>query len=377
MEETRDMKIWKQRLAVLLSLALAFTMMIGVMPQTEQTVQAATSTNVSVFWAGLNYQYGTGYSLNVEKGQTFNLAALCFISDSQKKVYDKANNVSGETYSSSNSKVITLSKKGMATPKQVGTSTVKVKYKGKYAEVNITVVAPGKLGSTSASARKYNSTIKTYSKGITTLTTKNRYKVLNNYMKLSDYLQKMSMGNKYNYNGFRYEKASYIDYQGKKVYYYKATNDLVVTAVPGAIKDINVYEYVRKFNPIGTLQSKTFKIKSVTAQRNKNSFKINLKSKVNANQFFGAQASDAMWTGPNRTIKDGTKATFQMQVYDMTAKKTYEATVTMKKSSSVLTVKLAKGKKLVKNHKYRLKGTVIQKTSCKYGWTLGKTFTVK
>lgn len=372
------MKIWKQRLAVLLSLALVFTMALPVIPQTETTVQAASRT--TEFWwdahtegAGANAKS----SFQVEKGQTFLLGGLCVIYNEKEDVYGRACNVTGVTYKTSNSKIASITKKGQVTTKKTGTVKLTVKYGKASSSVTVTVVGTGKLGSTSKTVKNYNKTLRKYAKSMQNVTKSARYSAVNNYVKLNTYIDKIHKTYKYTNTGFSAIKNSYTSsYNGETFYYTSSNHDkLVVTGLTDAKAYGAMCNAMVKTSPIGTTASKYFKIKSVSAKSNSTSFSITLKSKVTEDQFFGAQATDVYYLWKTKTIKNGKAGTFDMHVYDATAKQTYTAVVTMTKNSKTLKVKMPTNVKLVKGHTYNLRG--IADWTGKYGWAKNKSFKAK
>lgn len=362
------MNCFKKRIAVFLCLLLAIPTLVGVLPMNSLTAEAATTGFISSdYWNIKNSQWENGvlkysYAISAEAGQEFDMSRLFYYYyfDSKNNYQSKEfSTISGDTYVSSNSKVATVGKNtGIVKVKKKGTTVITIKYKGVSIECTLTAYAKGAFGKTSARnkvASKAKAVIKAYNGKITN---KNRYKILNAYKAFS--MQQSALSSTM-YNGFLRDE------------YYSDTNKIVVPEAWEAV-DIfeSLYDYVKKINPIGTSQSNWFKINSVSARAKSRSFTINLKNRVDADDIFAIQFNEA---GDDVVTEEG-RALFRIKVQDTETGNNYYGWITANKGSKKLTVNMDY-LKLVKGRKYKLLGTDTWSGAAKYGWTRGKTFTIK
>lgn len=324
------MSYLKKRIALFLCMVMAFTTVFCVIPQKE--VQAATK--VTLYW-----NFGD-YSSKVKEAEIELGAKDLYLGDYVEAAgsiyYGCLSNNSGATYSSSNKNVIAIDKKGKITAKKTGTATITVKFKGTTGKCKLKVVkslasakkAFGEKYSNYEVAKKAaENFVAAYGNGITT---KNRYNVLQAY---KDYAK-------------NWVSTVYADYSNTSKTSYYIVEPIFGRASAFAYM---AYEYGRTRNPMGTIQSKQFKIKSIKGQGTK--VTITLKSKVTEEQLVGIQ-----YAGIN-TDEIVAKKTSTLNVPMHIAEKdwTNPTTViaTVKKGSNQITIKT---KKLKKGKTYRIYG---------------------
>lgn len=322
------MNYLKKRIAIFLCMVMAFTTVFCVMPQEQ--VRAASKVQFS-------WSFGP-YSSNVKEAQIELGAQDLYIGDyvmayngNTYESYGYLSCNSGVTYKSNNKNVIEVDKNGKVTAKKTGSATITVKFKGKTGKCKLTVAESletirAKMTEYEAGRTACEKLLSAYGTGITS---KNRYKVLEAYKNY--YKNDVS--------------AVYTDYNGTMTAYY------IVRPIAGraAVTANAVYEYGRARNPLGTIQAKQFKIKSITGKGK--TITVTLKSKVTAEQILGIQFGkyyqDIVSAKKTSTVK------FSMYVSD----KNYgyiNAVATVKKGSNKIIIKTEK--KLQKGKNYQLEG---------------------
>ena len=378
--ETR--RLLKQRLAVFLSIAMVFTMLLGVTPQMQTTAQAA-GTTVNITTNGLTYTWTTdlnghflssGYVFGVEANQTVYLSRMFRVSviksNGTGTYYNTLDEVSGVSYSLDSTKAATLNKKtGVLKTKSVGVVQGTIKYKSDEKHFTIQILKPGTLGTNSAKYKTIRSLITKIRKYNKTVTAKNRYDYITNENKYYLEKEKLDLGS----DGTRYDKGSYKI--GNTTYTYSSLSYLVVPEMAGMDSEfVNLSKYSDKYNPVGTVSGKYFKIKSVNAKKNTKDFNIVLTKKVNADQIFAIKANYCSDT----IIKNDKTAQFPIYVVNKKTGQRYYATAVAKEGSNKLTVKMrymkfnAKDTYQLLSYEYWFRPGVK-----KYDWTGWKTFKAK
>ena len=371
------MKQWKKRLVVFLCTILVAPTVLQALPiRPMAQVEAGNAGLVS--YLNSEYDRTTGkskyYPLTVEVGEKVDLGYFFEYYNSSNGDY-KAGLLSslkkGVSYTSNKSSVATVGKTtGTITPKKTGTATITIKYAGKKVKVPVKVVKKGALKLSSYA--KYEKNAKGLA-GINPkkINSKNEYAVLkkiNAYEKSYDgwWEGKSTL----NERGMRAEKE--VQTYGDDVIESYTTKNVVVA--PSMVKACNksyaIYEYFSAKNPIGTIPSKQFKVKSVSVPKaGAKTFTIKLKKKVTASQICTLKV---MNSSLNNGKNDG-KAYFYISLLDEASGKYMDATATAKKGSDKITVTVKKS-----TDPYMSKKTKFTKGkySIQTDW-LTKKFTVK
>lgn len=318
----------KRRLAVFLSVLVAFTTIFVVIP--TESVQAAT---LDVYWIG------NPKEVQVQKGARDVYVgdyayAYSYTPGKDSKEYGYLSMNSGVTYSSSNKSVAKVdSKTGKLTTKKNGTTTITIKFKGKTVKTKVKVVSSlssartkvANLEKQEAAAKKF---VKAYGKG--KITTKNRYELLSLYAKCRE-------------SG--YCGGTYTEYKNGGAY------ASIVSPICGRSNAMRnaFYEYAQKQTPFSTRSSKCLKVKSVSGSGKK--VTLNLTSKITADQMFGASADKVSWEGKYSGNKNKIECRFS--VYDDKYQTIY-GTGVIKKGSNKIVITLEKS--LTKGKKYTVDG---------------------
>ena len=321
------MSYFKRRMAVFLSVLVAFTTIFFVVPQEE--VQAATAW---IYMPG-----GNASEVRVEKGAKDvyigdYLTAYC---EEDYTSYGLLSNNSGVKYSSSKKSVAAIdSSSGKLTAKKNGTTTISARFKGRTYKFKLKVVSSLKsVRESDDTYSKKDAAAKAFVKqyGSSKITTKNRYDKVKAY---ADYV------------GGGYEGGD-----GIKVVY-ESGKAVKCLYMPNEGRAVRLMEQLRNYNktrnPFSTASGKCFKVKSISGSNK--TITINLKKAVSAEQMFGANVV-ALQNNPKNKV-NSKKLTTSVRVRD-SKYKYYEGTMTIEKGSKKLTIKL-KDSKLTKGKKYYL-----------------------
>lgn len=361
------MTTFKKRIAVFLCLALVLPSIIGCLPTNTIVSQAAESD--SVFLSAAYYCMSTWnedkgeyeYTLTLEAGQTVKMGYLFTTYGAE---YNRLSDVTGDKYTSSKPKVATVGKtSGKLTAKTKGTTTITIRYKGAKITCKVKVVKKNGFGVAWKKKSKIKSIISQINKIYTgKITASNQYK-------LRELLQKL--GNYSNDEFGLYDGFVYIPYDGTS-YDYGTTDKL---AIPewAEVDYLNnkITDYVDANNPLSTESSACFKIKSVSAKANKQTFTVNVKSKVTSANIFAIKYREAR----DYWISKSDYAVFDIVLQDTKTNRYYHGRATATKGSSKITVNMDY-LKLIKNRKYKLIAANAYYQPSK-GWTKGYTFTAK
>lgn len=361
------MKHMKKRLALFLCVLLAMPAVLGCLPRTAETVQAASGT-VTLGWS---YELSSNFvyyeptkeylkNMQAEAGTSFGLDYLVYTYRDDGSGSDYMFDVTGESYASSNPNVATVDKNGTVTVKAAGDTVLTVSYKGAKTSLLLNAVPAKSLGSTQS---KYN-TAKKLAKKLngygTKVTAKNRYKIWQTMKDLSRNVKLVSN------SGFAREL---IEDGG----YYRTTNKLVIPELLKArMLDVRMTDYAAANNPVGTTQSKWFKISKVSAKKNTQTFTITLKKKVTTAQLF---AIKYMGSSDTYHEEDG-QGVFGIVVKDKSTGHCYygRARATVNSKQLVVTMNYLR---LKKGKTYQLMSAESMYTDGVKNWTKGKTFKVK
>lgn len=322
------MSYLKKRIAIFLCMVMAFTTVFCVMPQE----QAQAASKVQFSW-----EFGD-YSSTVKEAQIELGAENLYIGDyvsayasgSTYTRYGYLSANSGATYKSSNKNIIAVDSKGKLTAKKTGTATITVKFKGTTGKCKLTVVESlasirTKVTDYEAKAKAAKNLVNAYGNGITNA---NRYKILKAYK---------------NYVNC-YPSAVYRDYTAtyNGTGYTTTTNSYIYNPMAGRAYVVSeaIIEYNRDRNPLGTIQAKQFKIKSITGKGT--TVTVTLKSEVTAEQIVGIQFAKAY--SELVSVKKTSTVKFPMYIVDKNNK--YEQVIaTAKKGNNKITIKTPKLKK--------------------------------
>jgi len=339
------MNYMKRRISLLLCMLMVFTTIFTAAPV---ETQAANTTHSLYSQIGM----GTNSKVIVYKGvKDFYIGDLITATkitnpNTPQAEYTSLGNLSqlsGVSYKSSKTSVASISKKGLITAKKAGTAKITVKYKGQSIKYELKVVAK----------KDFDKKLSSYGYGLgtsvidedakaflkktgtnPTIKTSNRYKLLDAY-------------NNYQSSG-GCTSMPYID-SATGVY----TIDYYIfspSAIRANVVCNKISSYCNKYNPFVTTSSKCFKIKSISGKSNK--ITVTLKSKVTADQIFGAQAQ-FNWDSEIKKIKKGKPYTFPIVVRNTSNGYKYYATASIKEGSKTMTITL-KNAKLTKGKTYEL-----------------------
>lgn len=147
------MRKWKQRLIMLLCMAMLVPMFAVTLPQ-----EAKASSNTYVYWDNGIGKYDTSVKyptaaakIMVEQGQKFILSDYITVSTYNSKKHTNTQKTAyeckGYKYKSSKSKIASVSKKGVLTTKKTGTTQVTVKVPQKGARPMVCTIQVVKKGS--------------------------------------------------------------------------------------------------------------------------------------------------------------------------------------------------------------------------------------
>lgn len=307
------MSYLKRRISMFLSVLVVFTTMFCALPQ--EKVQAASKTTY------LNWDMASVEGLIVQKGvDNFYIgdyASAGVYGVYSYTYYPYVSLVKSVTYSSSNTKVATVNSKGKVTAKAAGTTTLKIKYKGKTISTKLQV---------ESSLASYNSTvenlsriktettsfIKTYGSGITT---KNRYTILSAYNRMKD------LG----YFNASTDRSTVIG--GKTYTVICAPSSQHARALASAVNN-----YGSEKNPFGTKQSKEFNVSSISGKSK--TITVNLSKAVTADQIFGVQYANGWDTlvAEKKTVK------FPIYIEDVKTNHSYYAIASVTKGSKKMKI---------------------------------------
>lgn len=357
------MKQMKKRLALFLCLLMTVPTILGCLPMASLKADAASvPTSTYIGW-NIPYVYNpAGTSFEVEANKQVLVGRLVryqISGGTYKSGY--LSQVKGVTYKSSNTAVASFDSKGKLTTKKAGTTNVTVTYKGKLLTCSVKVV---KAGTHKASGSKYMKVKDLAQKlsSYTKVTADNRYKI----SELQGQLMH-AQENLVSAAGFKMEKA-------KGNSYFSNTNKLILPELleyDTELINSKIQEYTAKDNPVGTVASKCFKIKSISAKKNSRSFTITLKSKANATQIFKIKK----YYSSDKVIKNDKRAVFPIYLKDTNTGYTYYGRAVATEKSNKITVSMDYHK-LKAGTKYAVIGDLRWRGDTK-GWTQGKAFTVK
>lgn len=364
------MKKLKTRLALLLCILLTVPTIINALPMNTLKAEAADGF-VSLNWSGVPMDYSQSPFLanfTIEVGKTVELGdRVYFLERLADGNYTNAylSTVSKETYKVDKSSVASVSSAGKLTAKNTGKAVVTITYKNATTKCEVTVVKRNSLGASKSKyanlKKKLDAVIKAYNGGITS---KNRYAVSE---ALDEYNVVRNSFEGINYYGFLREKQK-TDWG----YNYSDTSKWVFPEMV-QIQKINseMYEVARNLNPIGTVSSKWFKIKSISAKRNSDTMTINLKKSVTKAQVFAIQY---MYSNDDYRVS-GKRATFRVIVKDTKTGYRYYGWAVAKVGSKKITLNMDY-LDFKKGRTYQL--IAYDKLDTQpYGWTGGKKIKIK
>ena len=114
------------RLAVFLCIMMVLPLIISILPMTAQDVSAAQQLYFDWYYEINNYKDSF---IEIEQGAKFNVGDYAYIMD--KNLSGCASLFAKAKYSSAKKGVASVNSKGLLTAKKPGTTTIKIKYRGK------------------------------------------------------------------------------------------------------------------------------------------------------------------------------------------------------------------------------------------------------
>lgn len=353
----------KIRLAVFLCIMLVLPSIVSVLPMTAQ--EASAAEDVTLSWTYEIYQLGTT-PIEIEKGAKFYVGDYTNIYEGD--TYTNASLTSKAVYTSSKKSVATVSSKGLLTAKKTGTTTIKIKYKGKTISAKFKVVKKGSL-TTSTEAKRVQTAadkIKTQPAKITKSNALKQTKLKNNYSNsVSKYSSVISE------SGFLKEQVT----SGNYTYYTTSAKLAVPDAGRYKTLSLKLYSYSDTNSPTSTRGSKSMKISSVSA--NTKQITVKLKKAIDVEQILAANIQYCYYN--EKPTKKS--AVIYLSIYDKTADESYIGFATITKGSKILKIQCMSyvytdgigsyvAQKLVKGHTYRIGAKDVS-------WGNGKTVKVK
>ena len=357
-------KYTKIRLAVFLCIMMVLPSIVSVLPMTSQEVSAAQD-----LYFDWNYPINqlTDKTLEIEKGVKFYVGDYAYITDGN--LSGSASLFAKAKYTSSKKSVASVNSKGLLTAKKTGTTTIKIKYRGKTVSAKFTVVPKGSL-TEDAAVKGLQKEIKKIKSTMPAKITKSNalknIKKVSKYESAADaYIEKITM------TGFLNEEVKTEFYT-----YTKPSNKLAVPDA-GRYNYLNslLYRYSDSNSPTSTRSSKAMKISSVSA--NTSQITVKIKSGITVDHILAANIDNSYYNKkPNKKT-----ATVYVSIYDKTASENYTGLATIKKGSKVVKIKLMKSEwvndvwttteqKLQKGHTYVIGAKGL-------AWGDGKTVKVK
>ena len=316
---------FKIRLAVFLCIMMVLPSIVSVLPMMTQDVSAAQELYFDWYYEINNCKDSF---VEIEKGAKFYVGDYAYIMD--KNLSGCASLFSKAKYTSSKKSVASVNSKGLLTAKKPGTTTIKIKYKGKTLSAKFKVVAKGTL-SKSKEAKALQKAVNKMKASIPSKVTKgNALKTLkasNTYSTAVDkYRSVISSG------GFLYKEVKDGNYS-----YTKLSNQLAVPQA-GRYNYLSslLYQYSDKNSPTSTRSSKTLKISSMSA--NTKQITIKVKKPITVDHIL---ATNIEYSYYNKTPNKKSAVAY-ISVYDKDTYETYTGLATLQKGAKVVTVKLTK-----------------------------------
>lgn len=355
------MKHIKMRLAVFLSVIMILPSIMAILPAAPVSVSAASSY-VQMDWNGI-------YHTQVEQGQEFYIGDFATVYTYGKKAWRGTASMTSASYSSSNSSVASIDKKGYFTAKATGKTKIKVKYQGKEIEEEIEVVEAGTFTETAAVSGLRERAGKLSKKNPSKITAKNAYSLYKLAADIKAYAAKNA--NEISADGHLVEKSQYSNT------YYQTTK----LAVPQAGRYYTFLaalqnEFGYKNNPTSTQSAKVMRIQSISAKPT--AITVKLKKKIDATQILAARICNEH-VG-NEQIKGKNKAYISVPVIDVKSNTAYSAVGEIKKGSAVVKIKSFQKFVSQKSKYVNVKLKKGRTYKIDYGfntWSKGKTVTVR
>lgn len=354
----------KIRLAVFLCIVMVLPSILSVLPMTAQEVTAAQPLYVS--WS-YDVERLANTTVDIEKGTKFYVGDYAYISDGDTT--GTATLFSKAKYSSGKKSVASVNSKGLLTAKNTGTTTIKIKYKGKTISQKFRVVKKGSFSNASSAKKLQKVADKVKSSMPSKITKSNALKytkIKNNYIS-----QAGNFSSDITSAGFLYEL--------KKDGNYSYTTVSAKLAVPDAGRYNTLsqllYRYSAKNSPTSTSSSKALKIASASATTKQ--IKIKLKKAVTTEHILAANIDNSSYNStPGKK-----QANIYVYICDKTTNEVLYGVGTITKGSKVVTVKIKESKwvdgnyvttdvKLKKGHTYEIGAKDLV-------WGNGKTVKVK
>ena len=340
------MKMIKKRIAVFLCMLMAITTVAAYVPAAQETAQAASDWNYSL-WGSYGFtSYYTKLSelpdrLVVAKGtKDFYVRDILSGYKYNSVTYESVDYTGAELkdvkYESKNPDIVSIDKKtGKINAKKKGTALIKVTWHGIKMYGAIKVVG----ASTMDSYKKENKDLISASKKLIKIydgkvTSKNALEL---------FKKKREMDEKgyYSYvaSEYFYDESTYYSHSE---YYIYSTDAFKVTVISNQI-----YSYFNNINPFSTKSSNCFKISSISGKGK--DVTATLSKAVTDSQMTGAQYS---YSWSDSSVLGKKSLTFDIYIRDTKTNDIISAKATIKTGSK--DIKIKSDKSLTKGRKYEL-----------------------
>ena len=375
----------KQRLAVFLSMVMVLTMLSGITPQMQTTVQAA-ATNLSIssearcnsVKMGKNYQRVYGFM--VEEKQTVQLKQMFYAYDSGSWKSYLLQDLKGVKYSLNKTGAASLSRQGELKTKKPGIVQGTVSYGGSKTYFVCKIVKTGKLGTNKAAYKTIHKLFKEMGTFQDKITAKNCYKYLSTYQKIRKECDKLDDIDEYGMLYTGYVKGT----EKVKIGNYTLKNwEMSQLPLPEMLA-YNTYEktidtYVKNHNAVGTVSAKQFKIKSVLAKKNTRDMTITVSTKAKQPQIFAIKGHYAK----DIVLENDKTAVFPVYVKDQGTGAVYRGEAVAHEGSNKISIQMDY-MKFTANHKYQLVSAMYRSElssqspdPLSYDWTRRRAVKVK
>ncbi|MBO5302540.1 MAG: Ig-like domain-containing protein [Lachnospiraceae bacterium] len=327
-----------------ISVFLVLVFMLAILPQASMYVQAKDV----VRWHDLS----TESSISVEKGAKFYIGDYVIVT--AKNSHATAS-MTGASYKSLDTKIATVSNKGLVKAKKEGMTNITVTCKGKKLTCQLVVEEKGTYEK-STEAKELKKAVQTLAKGMPgkTLNAGKAYNFITKYRKfMSNY--NLNSKTKLSYDGFIFNNEK------------PASDSVDVSksdklAVPEASRYWTAYALVRQFqltNDPTSIESKnTMKISSVAVNSKSDKITVKLTKNVTEAQILAAQLA---FPKQNVAASSRKTADITVPVYDENSKTYYKGKATLKKGNKQVTIQPTyyrglqyHNADLLKGHTYRI-----------------------
>lgn len=347
-------EMWKRRWAVMLSVLLVFPYVLALLPMAKLETEASRSIT-SMSWKF----YTNGKSVKVEAGQTFYVGDFVSVYFNTGG-YETAS-MGKASYTSSNKKVASVDSKGKMKTLAVGTTTIKVSYKGKKITQKFQVVKKGTL-TQDADIKKLAKAADQLPASIPSkVTVKNGFSLFDKYIQFYQ-----------NYNKIKptvNDSGILFDY----------TTGVTTLNVPKAGRYQTLYcilnAYAQKNNPTATRGAKILRVSSASANTGKSTVTLSFSSKVTKEQVLAGKIFNAQLnTGISMKALDHNGA--YVNAYVRSGDQSYTGIVQLKAGSNKAVMKLySYNYKTEKYKAVKLQKGKTYELGNQYSWPCGTNVT--